>query len=154
MVKRRVFKSTIGNILVVEDGDAIVEISLFNGKSMINDSSALLDITERQLKEYFNGERKTFDIPLCRNGTEFQLKVWRRLSEIPYGTTKTYGEIAKEIGFPKAARAVGGACNKNPIIIVVPCHRVVGANGDMTGFACGIDVKEKLLELEKDIEDN
>ena len=149
MVKRRVFKSTIGNILVVEDGDAIVEISLFNGKSMINDSSALLDITERQLKEYFNGERKTFDIPLRRNGTEFQLKVWRRLSEIPYGTTKTYGEIAKEIGFPKAARAVGGACNKNPIIIVVPCHRVVGANGDMTGFACGIDVKEKLLELEK-----
>ncbi|MBQ2756755.1 MAG: methylated-DNA--[Oscillospiraceae bacterium] len=154
MVKRRVFKSTIGNILVVEDGDAIVEISLFNGKSMINDSSALLDITERQLKEYFNGERKTFDIPLRRSGTEFQLKVWRRLSEIPYGTTKTYGEIAKEIGFPKAARAVGGACNKNPIIIVVPCHRVVGANGDMTGFACGIDVKEKLLELEKDIEDN
>ncbi|MBQ9938127.1 MAG: methylated-DNA--[Oscillospiraceae bacterium] len=154
MVKRRVFKSTIGNILVVEDGDAIVEISLFNGKSMINDSSALLDITERQLKEYFNGERKTFDIPLCRNGTEFQLKVWRRLSEIPYGTTKTYGEIAKEIGFPKAARAVGGACNKNPIIIVVPCHRVVGANGGMVGFACGIDVKEKLLELEKDIEDN
>ncbi|MBQ3050232.1 MAG: methylated-DNA--[Oscillospiraceae bacterium] len=154
MVKRRVFKSTIGNILVVEDGDAIVEISLFNGKSMINDSSALLDITERQLKEYFNGERKTFDIPLRRSGTEFQLKVWRRLSEIPYGTTKTYGEIAKEIGFPKAARAVGGACNKNPIIIVVPCHRVVGANGGMVGFACGIDVKEKLLELEKDIEDN
>jgi len=154
MVKRRVFKSTIGNILVVEDGDAIVEISLFNGKSMINDSSALLDITERQLKEYFNGERKTFDIPLRRSGTEFQLKVWRRLSEIPYGTTKTYGEIAKEIGVPKAARAVGGACNKNPIIIVVPCHRVVGSNGDMTGFACGIDVKEKLLELEKDIEDN
>ena len=103
---------------------------------------------EKQLREYMDGERKSFSIPLNPNGTPFQKKVWNELLKIPYGEVRTYGEIAKAVGCPKGARAVGLACNKNPIIILIPCHRVVGKNGKLTGYACGIDVKEKFLSLE------
>ena len=103
---------------------------------------------EKQLMEYMRGERKSFSIPLNPKGTQFQKKVWNELLKIPYGEVRTYGEIAEAVGCTKGARAVGLACNKNPIIILIPCHRVVGKNGKLTGYACGIDVKEKFLSLE------
>lgn len=102
-----------------------------------------------QLSQYFDGRRKKFDLKLSYYGTEFQIKVWKALQEIPYGTTCTYKDIAERVGIPKGCRAVGMANNKNPIVIVVPCHRVIGMNGSLTGYAGGLDVKEYLLELEK-----
>ncbi len=102
----------------------------------------------RQLEEYFAGERRQFDFPLDLHGTEFEQRCWRALLEIPYGETRSYAEIARAIGNPKACRAVGLANGKNPIAIVVPCHRVVGTNGSLTGYGGGLDIKRKLLELE------
>ena len=101
-----------------------------------------------QLGEYFAGERRSFDLPLAPAGTAWQLAVWEQLRLIPYGTTVTYGEIARRLGSPAASRAVGLANGRNPIAIVVPCHRVIGANGALTGFAGGMDVKRTLLALE------
>jgi len=101
-----------------------------------------------QLQEYFAGKRKVFDLELAPSGTDFQKKVWQALLKIPYGKTATYKEIAAAIGHPKAARAVGMACNKNPIAIIIPCHRVVGSNGSLTGYAGGLEMKKRLLELE------
>lgn len=101
-----------------------------------------------QLREYFAGERQTFDIPLKLDGTEFQVSVLKALQEIPYGETASYGDIARRIGRPKAVRAVGAANGRNPIPIVVPCHRVIGSTGDLTGFGGGLDTKEALLRLE------
>ncbi len=102
-----------------------------------------------QLDEYFSGKRKVFDIKITQNGTDFQKKVWKELLKIPYGKTLSYSEIAQNIGNKNASRAVGGACNKNPIMIVVPCHRVIAKNGNLTGFAYGLTMKEFLLNLEK-----
>jgi methylated-DNA-[protein]-cysteine S-methyltransferase len=102
----------------------------------------------RQLKEYFAGRRTEFDLPLAPEGTGFQKSVWRQLCDIPYGETISYGELARRLGNPKASRAVGAANGSNPLPIVVPCHRVIGANGKMTGFGGGIPVKEALLALE------
>ena len=101
-----------------------------------------------QLGEYFAGDRKEFDLPLKLNGTEFQVSVLEALLKIPYGQTTSYGEIARRIGRPKAVRAVGAANGRNPIPIVVPCHRVIGVTGDLTGFGGGLDTKEALLRLE------
>ncbi len=103
---------------------------------------------KRQLNEYFRGERKTFDLPLALCGTPFQLKVWEALQTIPYGDTRSYKEIAIQVGSPKGCRAVGMANNKNPIPIIIPCHRVVGGNGKLVGYAGGLDKKEYLLEVE------
>lgn len=102
----------------------------------------------QQLREYFSGERRDFDLPLKLGGTEFQVSVLEALQGIPYGETTSYGEIAKRIGRPKAVRAVGAANGRNPIPIVVPCHRVIGSTGDLTGFGGGLDTKEALLRLE------
>ncbi|RZV36807.1 MAG: methylated-DNA--[protein]-cysteine S-methyltransferase [Chromatiales bacterium] len=102
----------------------------------------------RQLREYFAGDRQAFDIPLQLGGTEFQVSVLEALQQIPYGQTTSYGEIARRIGRPKAVRAVGAANGRNPIPIVVPCHRVIGSTGDLTGFGGGLDTKEALLRLE------
>ncbi len=101
-----------------------------------------------QLNAYFKGKLRDFDLPLVLNGTEFQLAVWRRLQKIPYGETTSYGAIAKELGSPEAARAVGLANGANPIPIIVPCHRVIGSDGDLTGFGGGLPLKKKLLALE------
>ena len=111
--------------------------------------SPVSELTARQLREYFSGMRKTFDLPIAPMGTPFQMAVWRALCEIPYGETRTYGEIAAAIGNPKAGRAVGMACNRNPLWIVVPCHRVVGSCGNLTGYAGGLDLKRSLLQLEQ-----
>jgi methylated-DNA-[protein]-cysteine S-methyltransferase len=104
--------------------------------------------TERELKEYFTGKRTSFSVDLDPIGTQFQTKVWRALSEIPFGETRSYGEIAKRIGNANASRAVGAANGKNPISIIVPCHRVIGASGKLTGFAGGLKTKAQLLALE------
>lgn len=101
-----------------------------------------------ELEEYFAGGRKAFAVPLSPHGTPFQLAVWQALRDIPYGQTRTYGEIAAAVGRPRAARAVGMANHDNPLLIFIPCHRVVGKNGGLTGFACGLEVKRRLLELE------
>jgi len=101
-----------------------------------------------QLRDYFAGKRREFDLPLVPEGTEFQLKVWSALRTIPYGKTWSYGELARRIRKPKAARAVGAANGQNPIPIIVPCHRVIGANGSLTGFGGGLKIKRILLELE------
>lgn len=105
---------------------------------------------QKQLTEYEKGSRKIFDLPLHLIGTDFQKQVWNALLEIPYGETRSYQEIAIRIGKPNALRAVGGACNRNPIGIIVPCHRVIGKNGSLTGYAGGLSYKELLLNHEKD----
>ena len=142
-----------GHLTVVSDNHYIRKIS-FGKRELAEDHVEapghwLLLKAEQQLMEYFDGVRTAFDLPYQIHGTDFQKSVWDALSKIPYGTVKTYGTIAKELGSLKASRAVGGACNKNPIAIVIPCHRVVGSNGNLTGFAGGLTVKEKLLQLER-----
>lgn len=110
--------------------------------------TVLTDVVFRQVTEYLNGQRREFDFPYLLQGTEFQRKVWRALCAIPYGETRTYGEIAAAVGNPKACRAVGMASRKNPILIAIPCHRVIGANGKLVGYGSGLDMKEALLQLE------
>ena len=104
---------------------------------------------DKQMKEYFEGERKEFDLPLRPEGTDFQKKVWNALLEIPFGETRSYQDIANAVGSPKACRAVGMANHQNPIIIVIPCHRVIGKSGKLVGYGGGLSMKEKLLLLEK-----
>ncbi len=111
--------------------------------------SALSDSAYEQLTEYFNGKRREFDLPYFTNGTAFQERVWRALTQIPYGQTISYKQLAATVGNEKACRAVGGANNKNPISIIIPCHRVVGARGDLVGYGGGLDMKAVLLELER-----
>ena len=123
------------------------------GMSFTNDQDIKFDESndiQKQLTEYEKGIRKSFDLPLHLKGTEFQKQVWNALLEIPFGETRSYQEIAIRIGKPKALRAVGGACNRNPIGIIVPCHRVIGKNGSLTGYAGGLSYKELLLNHEKD----
>jgi methylated-DNA-[protein]-cysteine S-methyltransferase len=114
-----------------------------------DDRHPVLVAAEQQLQEYFAGARTTFDVPLDMSGTDFQRQVWQALLRIPYGETRSYQEIAVELGRPAAARAVGAANGRNPLSIVAPCHRVVGATGALTGFAGGLDVKARLLALER-----
>ncbi|MDU6432793.1 MAG: methylated-DNA--[protein]-cysteine S-methyltransferase [Pantoea sp.] len=113
-----------------------------------NEAHPVLIEAERQLREYFAGERRCFTLPLDFVGTEFQKKVWNALVAIPFGETRSYSEIARQIGHPQAVRAVGAANGRNPLSIVAPCHRVIGANGKLTGFAGGLEVKAFLLDLE------
>ena len=110
----------------------------------------LLEEAARQLEEYFAGQRKEFSLPLAPKGTEFQLRVWQALLQIPYGETRSYGELAAMVGNPKACRAVGGANHRNPLSILIPCHRVVGTGGSLTGYAGGLAIKELLLKLESE----
>jgi len=117
-------------------------------KRLVESDNDIINKTQYQLSEYFKGIRQKFDIPISLNGTDFQKSAWDALLEIPYGKTITYGEQAKNIGSPRAMRAVGGANGANPIAIVVPCHRVIGKSGKLTGYASGLDIKRFLLELE------
>lgn len=148
------WKSPIGILAIEEDGEAITALYLDRSTDLCErennmQESALLREAKKQLQEYFAGKRKKFDLPIKPQGTDFQRKVWTALQTIPYGETCSYGELAAKIGKPKAARAVGGANNKNPILIIIPCHRVIGADGSMVGFACGLPAKEYLLALEQ-----
>ena len=143
-------KSPIGILCLEEEKGFLVGLHLVNhAKVSIHTPSPLMQKAIVQLNEYFDGTRTSFDLPLLPTGTIFQKKVWSALQEIPYGKTVSYGDIAKAIGQSKACRAVGGANNKNPLIIIIPCHRVIGADGKLVGFGCGIQVKQYLLELEK-----
>lgn len=118
-----------------------------NWKKYIDAKNLSLKVA-KQLEEYFDGKSIQFDVPLCIRGTSFQKKVWTELLNIPYGETRSYGEIAKAIGNPKASRAVGMANNRNPISIIIPCHRVIGSKGKLVGYGGGLEMKEKLLDLE------
>lgn len=127
---------------IATEGDAVIAIE--QGKEENSDHKAY-----KQLAEYLAGKRKQFDLKLAPKGTPFQQKVWKELQKIPYGKTKTYQELATAIGKPKAARAVGMALNRNPLPFIIPCHRVVGKNGSLTGFSWGLKMKKWLLELEQ-----
>jgi methylated-DNA-[protein]-cysteine S-methyltransferase len=149
------YDSPIGPLLVAGDEQAVTQISFpKDGRAVRPEAhwteSAKGPVGEaiRQLREYFAGRRREFDLPLAPKGTEFQKSVWRRLQEIPYGESISYGELAKRAGNPKASRAVGAANGKNPLPIVVPCHRVIGANGKLVGFGGGLPTKQALLEIE------
>ena len=142
----------IGRIGVAEDGEGICDIFFGPGDEtagMKTRETSLLIEAKNQLREYFNGERLSFDLPLSLCGTEFQLSVWQALQTIPYGKTCSYKEIAEQIGNPKAFRAVGMANNRNPVSIVVPCHRVIGHDGALVGYGGGIQLKDFLLRLER-----
>ena len=145
------FNSPLGPVSVVESEGALVEVlfGIPEKSEAKTGTSPLLQEAEKQLREYFDGVRTQFDLPLQPEGTEFQKKVWQALLSIPYGETRTYKEVAELVGNVNATRAVGGANNKNPLGIVVPCHRVIGANGKMVGYAGGVEFKEYLLQLEK-----
>ena len=143
--------SPVGRIGVFEQNGKIVRVSmLFSDSDCKLPPSPLTQRAAEQLEEYFLGKRKEFDLPVSFEGvTPFRKRVYQELLNIPYGETATYKDLAVALGDPKASRAVGGALNKNPLLIVVPCHRIIGSDGSLTGFAGGIDKKRFLLQLEK-----
>ncbi|WP_415327656.1 methylated-DNA--[protein]-cysteine S-methyltransferase [Chryseobacterium sp. MMS23-Vi53] len=143
----RVIASDQGLVAIIWEGENYNRTKL--PEPVKDENHPILLETEKQLNEYFENKRTVFDIPLDFKGTEFQVRVWKALLKIPYGVTKTYGELAKILGYIKAVRAVGGALNKNPISIIVPCHRVIGASGKLVGFAGGLKNKSILLDLEQ-----
>lgn len=145
-------ETTIGKLGIADDGKGISNI-FFNESDIPRDSiikeTEIIKEAINQINEYFDGKRKQFDLSLSIKGTEFQKKVWHALTQIPYGETRSYKEIAEIVDSPKAYRAVGMANNRNPISIIIPCHRVIGSNGKLVGYGGGIDIKIKLLDLEK-----
>ncbi|MDE6726029.1 MAG: methylated-DNA--[protein]-cysteine S-methyltransferase [Ruminiclostridium sp.] len=143
------YKTKFGDIKIEYEGNMLFSLKTVGEFSGEGHRTKFTNKVFTELVEYFSGTRKSFDIPYKLTGMEFQLKVWRELEKIPYGTTRTYKEIAEGIGRHKAVRAVGSACGKNPIWIIVPCHRVVGSDGRLTGYAGGVDMKRELLEIEK-----
>ncbi len=144
-------KTPLGEIAIVEEEGKICEACFKKISDAKVSHTPVLQEAKTQLEEYFALQRKKFDLPLNPGGTDFQKKVWNELLKIPYGKTATYGEIAGKIGNKNACRAVGGANNKNPIPIFIPCHRVIGKSGCLTGYALGLDVKENLLKLEQKV---
>lgn len=144
------YKVKIGEILIAEEDGSVIEISIGKRTCAGNrEETPAIKNAIKQLREYFDGKRKVFDFSMNAHGTEFQHKVWNALKTIAYGEICSYKQVAEKVGNPKASRAVGMANNKNPLSIVVPCHRVVGANGKLVGYASGLDNKEYLLNLEK-----
>jgi len=139
--------------LIIAEQEGFLSHRLFGHEelpdSRVNETP-LLKEAHKQIAEYLKGQRKSFDLPLSPSGTEFQQKVWKALTSIPYGTTVSYKDIAGKIGNEKACRAVGMANNRNPIALIIPCHRVIGKNGKLIGYGGGLDIKEYLLKLERD----
>jgi len=150
-----VVDSPVGALMLAGDSQALRILAFGHGRSGTPDPSwqpdtgGLLDPARRELDAYFDGRLKEFRIPLAPRGTAFQQMVWRNLREIPYGETISYGELARRIGDPRAVRAVGAANGANPIAIIVPCHRVIGANGSLVGFGGGLPIKRALLDFER-----
>ena len=142
--------SPIGTLCVECEDEYVTGIYITTGEACSNapHTPFAMKVT-REIEDYLNGSLKEFTFSIAMQGTAFQIMVWRELLRIPYGTTATYGDIAKRIGKPAASRAVGMACNRNPLLLAVPCHRVVGAGGKLTGFAVGFERKTFLLEMEK-----
>ena len=152
----KIILSPVGELKLVASDEGLVAILWENdnpkrvklGALVENSDHPILLETERQLKEYFQGKRKSFSLKLDLMGTKFQNDVWQALLAIPFGETRSYGQLAGQLGNPRATRAVGAANGRNPIPIVVPCHRVIGASGELTGFGGGLKTKAHLLELE------
>jgi methylated-DNA-[protein]-cysteine S-methyltransferase len=149
--------SPIGELLLLGDGESLIGLHMQAGRHPLairpawtRDDEALAPVRE-QLEQYFAGRRTDFDLPLKLGGTAFQRTVWHELTRIPYGETISYGELARRIGRPDLARAVGTANGQNPIAVIVPCHRVIGANGKLVGYGGGLDNKRRLLELESGV---
>lgn len=154
--------SPVGDIGIGESSGYVRHL-VFSSEEKLNEhvktpyvieETFLIKAAKKQLDEYFEGSRKSFDLPLKPEGTDFQRRVWGALKEIPYGETRSYKEIGQKIGCPKGSRAVGLANNRNPISVMVPCHRVIGADGKMVGYGGGVNIKEKLLILEGGIVKN
>ena len=148
------FETPVGSLRVVATEEGLVALLWPDDEGRVRlppsqqGSNPIIEQTRRQVGEYFAGTRRTFDLPVTPLGTEFQKQVWATLESIPYGTTTTYGTLAGRLGRPTAARAVGAANGRNPISIIVPCHRVIGKNGSLTGFGGGLATKRFLLDLE------
>lgn len=151
------YQSSIGKLLLIANEGLLEELHFPNTLEQIQisedwqDDKTCFRVVLKQLDEYFSGNRQEFDLKITPKGTAFQKLVWKELQKIPFGQTASYGEIAKRIGNSKASRAVGMANRKNPIPIIVPCHRVIGKDGSLTGFGGGLDVKRQLLKLESDV---
>ncbi|MDD8048411.1 MAG: methylated-DNA--[protein]-cysteine S-methyltransferase [Thomasclavelia sp.] len=149
MKNSAIYKTKYGNYKIVEEDNLLIEVTNTNDKVDTSNSSDFTDWVINEINEYFMGKRKTFDIPYKLQGTSFQRKVYEDLATIPYGQTRSYKDIANLIGYRKAYRAVGNANNHNPIAIIIPCHRVIGSNGKLVGYASGLELKEALLTLER-----
>lgn len=149
-----VINTVIGPLTVMENEHAITDIHFGEIKVLGVEKikTELIENVQNQVDEYFTGKRDRFDLPIRLEGTPFQMKVWQALMEIPKGETRTYKDIAIAVGNPKASRAVGMANNRNRIPLIIPCHRVIGANGKLVGYAGGLDVKERLLHMERESE--
>lgn len=138
-----------GRLYLASDAEGICEVRAAQERDTENGvPCGLLEEAAGELLDYFAGRKKRFDVPLSLHGTDFERSVWQALLEIPFGEVRSYGQIAAQIGKSGAARAVGGACSRNPVLIIVPCHRVVAASGALTGFAAGMDMKRRLLAHE------
>jgi len=151
MIHRFTYETVLGDVTLVEEDGALLAISLKSIQEGTELETTIIQEAHRQITEYLKGERKVFDLPIRLRGTDFQQQVWTALLDIPYGETRSYKQIAEAIGNPKGMRAVGMANNRNPLLIVVPCHRVIGANGSMVGYGEGVEMKEFLLRLEKSL---
>ena len=153
-MNRTQITSPVGELMLTSNGEALTGVWFSPHDDLplddwVDERDDVLDDAVAQLESYFAGERTDFDLPLHPQGTDFQLRVWAALREIPYGETISYGELARRVGNPSASRAVGLANGRNPISIVVPCHRVIGADGSLTGYGGGMDRKRTLLDLER-----
>lgn len=143
--------TTTVTLTLIADNNNLLRIDFGSQRpaNTIEQTTPILALAAQQLEEYFHGLRRDFTIPLKANGTQFQQQVWQALTHIPYGMTHTYKELAETIGKPKASRAVGSACNRNPLPIIIPCHRVIGSSGSLTGYAGGLELKAMLLKMEE-----
>ena len=144
-----VFDSPVGKIKIIEEDNKVVEIRFVKDEKNYNPKTEVLKLAKKELEEYFCGKRKNFTFPFKVNGSEFALKVYKALMEIPYGEICSYKDIARKIGNENSQRAVGGANNRNKLPIIIPCHRVIGSDGKLIGYAGEIEIKQKLLELER-----
>lgn len=149
MEKFIIVSSPLGPLGITEENGFITRVSFGAEDSRLQEDTPLLRRAAQELAEYFAGSRKMFDLPLLAAGTPFRQQVWRELCKIPYGQTCSYAELARRVGNPSACRAVGGANHHNPIVILIPCHRVVGADGSLTGYGGGMNRKQFLLALEQ-----
>lgn len=149
-MKKAVFNSPLGKIEIIGDDSGIVSVIFLDSEEMAISEIIPLELTDAvgQLNEYFAGERKEFNLKLSPKGTDFQKRVWAELERIPYGKTVSYQQIANRLGNPKVIRAAASANGKNPISVIIPCHRVIGSDGSLTGYASGLHRKKWLLELE------
>ena len=151
MISHYTYETGLGSVTFIEEDGALLAISMQRSLEGVEKETSLTKEAYAQLSEYLNGKRKTFDLPFKMRGTQFQLQVWNALLDIPYGETRSYKQIAEAIGNPKAVRAVGMANNRNPLLIIVPCHRIIGKNGSLVGYGEGLEMKEFLLRLEKSL---